>query len=63
MDIRFYVDPETGSPHIYGHAVDEDGDDIGTSYLSDSAGLLCCWGHCLTVHSLTRPSFTARIVS
>jgi Domain of unknown function (DUF4258) len=24
MNIRFYLDPETGSPHIYGHAVDED---------------------------------------
>jgi len=24
MNIRFYVDPETGLPHIYKHAVDED---------------------------------------
>lgn len=24
MNIRFYVDPETGQPHIYGHAVSED---------------------------------------
>lgn len=24
MDIRFYLDPETGVPHIHGHAVDED---------------------------------------
>ena len=24
MNIRFYLDPETGSPHIYGHAVAED---------------------------------------
>jgi hypothetical protein len=23
MNIRFYLDPETGSPHIHGHAVDE----------------------------------------
>jgi hypothetical protein len=23
MTIRFYVDPETGLPHIYGHQVDE----------------------------------------
>lgn len=23
MNIRFYFDPETSSPHIYGHAVDE----------------------------------------
>lgn len=23
MTIRFYIDPETGLPHIYGHAVDE----------------------------------------
>lgn len=23
MDIRFHIDPETGLPHIYGHAVDE----------------------------------------
>lgn len=24
MNIRFYLDPETELPHIYGHAVDED---------------------------------------
>ena len=24
MNIRFYRDPETGEPHIYGHDVDED---------------------------------------
>jgi hypothetical protein len=24
MTIRFYIDPETGLPHIYGHAVDEE---------------------------------------
>ena len=23
MDIRFYIDPETGYPHIYRHGVDE----------------------------------------
>jgi len=23
MKIRFYIDPETGLPHIHGHAVDE----------------------------------------
>ena len=23
MDIRFYLDPETGEPHIYGHGVTE----------------------------------------
>ena len=23
MNIRFYFDPETGLPHIYGHAADE----------------------------------------
>ena len=23
MRIRFYVDPDTGQPHIYGHGVDE----------------------------------------
>jgi hypothetical protein len=23
MDIRFYIDPETGLPHIYGHGVTE----------------------------------------
>lgn len=23
MDIRFYIDPETGLPHIYEHEVDE----------------------------------------
>ncbi|MBM3127767.1 MAG: DUF4258 domain-containing protein [Chloroflexi bacterium] len=24
MNIRYYVDPETGSPHIYNHGVTED---------------------------------------
>jgi hypothetical protein len=24
MDIRFYIDPETGLPHIYGHDIHED---------------------------------------
>ncbi|MBX3331047.1 MAG: DUF4258 domain-containing protein [Nitrospira sp.] len=24
MTIRYYIDPETGLPHIYGHAVDEE---------------------------------------
>ena len=24
MDIRFYIDPETGVPHIYNHDIDED---------------------------------------
>ncbi len=24
MNIRFYIDPETGFPHIYNHNVDED---------------------------------------
>ena len=24
MDIRFYIDPETGEPHIYRHDVSED---------------------------------------
>jgi hypothetical protein len=24
MNIRFYLDPETGEPHIYGHGVAED---------------------------------------
>ena len=24
MNIRFYLDPETERPHIYGHAIDED---------------------------------------
>ena len=23
MKLRFYIDPETGDPHIYGHAVSE----------------------------------------
>src|SRR3972149_6924710 len=23
MNIRFYIDPETGEPHIYSHGVDE----------------------------------------
>ena len=24
MSVRFYIDPETGQPHIYGHGVTED---------------------------------------
>ena len=24
MNVRFYLDPESGEPHIYGHDVDED---------------------------------------
>ena len=24
MKIRFYIDPQTGAPHIYNHRVDED---------------------------------------
>jgi hypothetical protein len=24
MEIRFYIDPETGQPHIYGHGVTEE---------------------------------------
>ena len=24
MDIRFYLDPDTGQPHIYGHGVTEE---------------------------------------
>jgi hypothetical protein len=24
MDLRFYLDPETGEPHIYGHGVAEE---------------------------------------
>ncbi len=24
MKVRFYIDPETGVPHIYNHGVDED---------------------------------------
>lgn len=24
MDIRYYIDPETGLPHIYGHGISED---------------------------------------
>ncbi|MBM3240390.1 DUF4258 domain-containing protein [Candidatus Poribacteria bacterium] len=24
MNVRFYIDPETGLPHIYNHDVDED---------------------------------------
>ncbi len=24
MELRFYVDPETGLPHIYGHGISED---------------------------------------
>jgi hypothetical protein len=28
MNIRFYYDPETGSPYIYGHAVAVDEDEV-----------------------------------
>jgi hypothetical protein len=24
MNVRFYVDPETGDPHIYNHGIDEE---------------------------------------
>jgi hypothetical protein len=24
MNLRFYLDPSTGQPHIFGHGVDED---------------------------------------
>ena len=24
MELRFYIDPETGLPHVYGHGVTED---------------------------------------
>jgi hypothetical protein len=24
MNVRFYVDPETESPHIYGHGIEEE---------------------------------------
>jgi hypothetical protein len=24
MDVRFYIDPETGDPHIYEHGIDEE---------------------------------------
>jgi hypothetical protein len=24
MDVRFYIDPESGAPHIYRHGVDEE---------------------------------------
>lgn len=24
MDVRYYLDPDTGQPHIYGHGISED---------------------------------------
>jgi len=24
VDVRFYLDPETGQPHVYGHGITED---------------------------------------
>ena len=39
MDIRFYIDPETGLPHIYSHDVDEDEvEDILISSVEDRPG-------------------------
>ena len=39
MDLRFYVDPETGEPHIYRHSVSEDEvEDVLARPLEDRAG-------------------------
>ena len=39
MDIRFYIDPETGSPHIWGHGISErEVEDVLTSPGEDRPG-------------------------
>ncbi len=39
MEIRFYIDPETGEPHIYRHGVDEDEvEEVLTRPLEDHPG-------------------------
>lgn len=39
MDLRFYVDPDTGEPHIHGHSVSEDEvEEVMTRALEDRAG-------------------------
>ena len=39
MNIRFYIDPETGLPHFYEHSVDEqDVEDVLTSAGEDRLG-------------------------
>ncbi len=39
MDIRFYQDPETGMPHIFGHNVNEDEVfDVLSGSIEDRAG-------------------------
>jgi hypothetical protein len=39
MQVRYYRDPETGEPHIYGHDVDEDEvEDVLDSPLEDRPG-------------------------
>jgi hypothetical protein len=39
MEVRYYIDPATGRPHIYGHNVDEnEAEDILTRPLEDRPG-------------------------
>ena len=41
MNLRFYIDPETGEPHCYRHGVDEDEvevEDVLRSEVEDRAG-------------------------
>ena len=39
MEIRYYIDPETGLPHIYRHGVDErDAEDVLQRLLEDRPG-------------------------
>jgi hypothetical protein len=39
VEIRFYIDPETGQPHIYRHSVDEqDVEDVLERPLEDRPG-------------------------
>ena len=39
MKIRFYIDPSTDEPHIYGHSVDENEvEDVLTRPIEDRAG-------------------------
>lgn len=44
MEIRFYIDPETGEPHIYRHGVDEaEIEDVLGRPLEDRPGREGAW--------------------
>ena len=39
MNVRFYIDPATDQPHIYGHSVvEEEGEDVLARPMEDRAG-------------------------